>query len=255
MISGAVISALALGAILLGSWPLAIWVAIGAGAMGFEMARIVIGPEDFTRGKAMLAVLAAGVPAIVAQEVSLEAAVLAAIALTVAFSALVLIDTLLASTVLLVGIIGALFVMMRGLEPSGLLIAMWIPLVTAFTDMGGYFVGRKIGGRKLAPKLSPKKTISGSLGGMVAAVIVSLIFALLSGGSVVALCALAIAAAVVAIAGDLLESWAKRRLNVKDAGTLIPGHGGVMDRFDGLAAVTLFIGALLVMFPGMQAIW
>jgi phosphatidate cytidylyltransferase len=112
------------------------------------------------------------------------------------------------------------------------------------TDIGAYFAGRSFGGPKVAPKISPNKTWSGLIGGMVGA--------LLLGG---ALCSyadlplhLALASpalAVIAQAGDFFESWMKRRAGVKDSGALIPGHGGVLDRLDGVVTA-LPVAALLV---------
>jgi phosphatidate cytidylyltransferase len=93
------------------------------------------------------------------------------------------------------------------------------------TDIGAYFAGKIIGGPKLAPRISPNKTWAGLLGGMAA----SMIVALLTGNSL----ALGAAIAILAQAGDLLESWLKRIHNVKDSGNLLPGHGGLMDRMDG----------------------
>lgn len=108
------------------------------------------------------------------------------------------------------------------------------------TDIAGYFVGRAIGGPKLAPRISPGKTWSGAIGGAVFAVAAALGVAVLAKLPAVApVLVLAVALSVVAQAGDLMESAIKRRFNAKDAGTLIPGHGGVMDRLDGFWAALL----------------
>lgn len=134
-------------------------------------------------------------------------------------------------------------------EPSGLLAIIFLFAVVWSTDIFAYFVGRSIGGPKLAPSISPGKTWSGALGGTVFGVAAGLVFALAWQMPNVAL--LAVIAGVLSIAsqaGDLFESWVKRRHGVKDSGWIIPGHGGVMDRVDGLvaAAFVLFaIGAAL----------
>lgn len=114
------------------------------------------------------------------------------------------------------------------------------------TDTGAYFVGRVVGGAKLWPVVSPNKTWSGAIGGFAAGVIAGLVVAALLG---VALnWQLAAVAAVLSIsgqAGDLFESWVKRRFGAKDASHLVPGHGGLMDRVDSLilaAAVAAAIG-------------
>jgi phosphatidate cytidylyltransferase len=116
---------------------------------------------------------------------------------------------------------------------------LWLALVVWATDIGAYFAGRIIGGPKLAPRLSPKKTWAGLVGGMLAAAAVS--YALCKHFSVPATMPALIAAAlaVVAQAGDIYESALKRHFNLKDASNLIPGHGGVLDRVDGLIAAAV----------------
>jgi phosphatidate cytidylyltransferase len=109
--------------------------------------------------------------------------------------------------------------------------------VTWATDIFAFFAGRAVGGPKLAPRLSPNKTWAGLIGGMIGAG--------LAGWTVARLFDLGfpflwIGAPMGAVAqlGDLYESWEKRRAGVKDSGTLLPGHGGVLDRLDGLLAVS-----------------
>jgi len=117
-------------------------------------------------------------------------------------------------------------------------------LVTWTTDICAYFAGRGIGGPKLAPRISPKKTWAGLGGGVIGALIVGGLFAwafdletpfFYFGAPM----------AVLAQLGDLYESWVKRRADVKDSSNLIPGHGGVLDRLDGLLPV--IVATLLVM--------
>jgi len=131
---------------------------------------------------------------------------------------------------LIVGACAAVYGLRDGEE--GLQIVVWLVVLITATDVGAYAAGRTIGGPKLAPAISPNKTWAGLLGGMGAAAAATALLGLI--GEVPAL-ALAAAAglAVCAQAGDLLESWAKRRAGVKDAGRLIPGHGGLLDRLDG----------------------
>jgi phosphatidate cytidylyltransferase len=118
-------------------------------------------------------------------------------------------------------------------------------LVVWATDTFAYFAGRIIGGPKLAPKLSPKKTWAGLGGGMAGAALISGIYAAFFLPGWLGLALVAMALAVIAQLGDIFESALKRTYGVKDSGTLIPGHGGVLDRVDGLVAaavVALIIG-------------
>lgn len=120
------------------------------------------------------------------------------------------------------------------------------------TDIGAYFTGRALGGPKLAPAISPNKTWSGAIGGVVFAMMAG--FAVLWIGtpagtrpSLAEAAVLLLALSVCSQVGDLIESWLKRRAGVKDSGRLIPGHGGVLDRFDGfLGAAVLGLGPWLL---------
>lgn len=126
----------------------------------------------------------------------------------------------------------------RERDAHGVDLLIWAFIVTWATDIGAYFTGRAFGRRKLAPSISPGKTVEGLYGGIVAA-------ALLAGGWALAmglgrpLLVLAPLFAIAAQAGDLFESWMKRRAGVKDSGTWLPGHGGVLDRLDGLVPVAV----------------
>ncbi|WP_030538755.1 phosphatidate cytidylyltransferase [Sphingobium sp. DC-2] len=121
-------------------------------------------------------------------------------------------------------------------DSYGLLLAFWALALVWATDIGAYFAGRSIGGPKLAPRVSPSKTWAGLGGGVLAALATGFLLHRLAGLPV----ELAAASGLLAVAaqlGDLLESAMKRRAGVKDSGTLLPGHGGVLDRLDGVAAV------------------
>ena len=120
---------------------------------------------------------------------------------------------------------------------------VWLIAVVAATDIGGYFAGRFIGGPKIFPLISPKKTWSGTVGGWVLAMVVSGIF-LASGYGTPMLLLLTLVVSMASQAGDLAESSMKRRAGVKDSSNLIPGHGGLLDRFDGLLGACLAIGVI-----------
>ena len=133
-----------------------------------------------------------------------------------------------------------------GLAPDdGLATLLWVLALVWATDTGAYIAGRGIGGPKLAPRISPNKTWAGLVGGMIAAAAVGVAAAFLV-PDVPAWIAVPLSAvlAVVEQAGDLFESAVKRRFGVKDSSRLIPGHGGVLDRVDGLLAVSLTVAAL-----------
>jgi phosphatidate cytidylyltransferase len=136
------------------------------------------------------------------------------------------------------------------LEPWGGVsyVMIWIGAVVC-VDVGAYFAGRAIGGPKIAPKISPNKTWAGLFGGYLAVLLFSVVVWSMSGGFhwlTVVKVAWAVCAgfAVIAQAGDFLESWMKRRAGVKDSGSLIPGHGGLFDRLDGLIAVSAILGVV-----------
>jgi phosphatidate cytidylyltransferase len=132
---------------------------------------------------------------------------------------------------------GLSLALLRDGDQSGLVAILFLFAVVWATDISAYFVGRAVGGPKLAPSISPGKTQSGALGGAVGGVVAGLLLAASAGaGNLAVLGIVALVLSVVAQAGDLFESWVKRRHDRKDSGTLIPGHGGVMDRVDGLVA-------------------
>ncbi len=119
---------------------------------------------------------------------------------------------------------------------------IWIVACIWATDIGAYFVGASVGGAKLAPRISPGKTWSGLLGGMASAAVVSATFGFVFGlGTTLSLVVIGACLAVVGQLGDLAESAAKRGAGVKDSGRLIPGHGGLLDRVDGLVAVLVAV--------------
>jgi len=122
---------------------------------------------------------------------------------------------------------------------------IWVFLVVWSTDIGAYFTGRAIGGPKLAPSISPKKTISGLVGGVVSAALLAGAWASFVDLPLLLLW-LAAPFAVAAQLGDLFESGLKRRAGVKDSGTWLPGHGGLLDRLDGLVPVAVLTAALMV---------
>ncbi|KTE22494.1 phosphatidate cytidylyltransferase [Sphingopyxis sp. H050] len=125
----------------------------------------------------------------------------------------------------------------------GMTAALWVFGMVWATDIGAYFAGRAFGGTRLAPRISPSKTWSGLIGGMIAALVVGSTVAD-RGGIVGVPLWIGLVMGLIAQLGDLGESWMKRRAGAKDSGKLIPGHGGLFDRVDGLLPVALILGAL-----------
>jgi len=145
---------------------------------------------------------------------------------------------------------------------TGFADTLFLCLVVASTDVGAYVFGRRLGGPRLAPKISPNKTWSGVVGGLLTAMAVggaagyALAPAGLASGRVVA-GAVSVAAllGVLAVLGDLFESWMKRRCDVKDTSGLIPGHGGLLDRLDGLLAAAPAAALLAYAAPNGLPLW
>ncbi|HYD30607.1 MAG TPA: phosphatidate cytidylyltransferase [Azospirillaceae bacterium] len=139
---------------------------------------------------------------------------------------------------------------------GGLALLLYLLLVIWATDIGAYAAGRSIGGPKLAPRISPKKTWAGLIGGMASAAAVGGMAAMAAGAArPLFAAALAGLLAVMGQVGDLFESAFKRRYDVKDSGTLIPGHGGILDRIDGLIAAAPVLALFHALAGDAYAWW
>jgi phosphatidate cytidylyltransferase len=139
--------------------------------------------------------------------------------------------------------------------PGGGLLVLWLLVVVWATDTGAFAAGRLIGGPKLAPAISPSKTWAGAAGGLVAAVAASLVMA----GRLLPMeldqaATFAVIVSVFAQLGDLGQSWVKRRFKAKDSGTLIPGHGGLMDRVDGLVPAASVFALIAAFYPDLTGV-
>lgn len=132
----------------------------------------------------------------------------------------------------------------------GLVWMLWLALVVIATDVFGYFVGRAVGGPRLWPRVSPKKTWSGTVAGWAGAALVGLGF-VVAGIASIEIVGVSVAISMAAQIGDIAESAVKRRAGVKDSSSLLPGHGGLFDRFDGMlgASVFLLLTAKIIAFP------
>jgi phosphatidate cytidylyltransferase len=141
-------------------------------------------------------------------------------------------------------------------ELGGAETVFWVLAVVWATDIGAYFVGRLVGGPKLAVSISPNKTWSGAIGGAVSAVVAAIgLSAVFDVSPSLLSVALAFLLSTASQVGDLIESRFKRVHGVKDSGTWMPGHGGVMDRVDGLWAVTPFAALICATLQGGMSSW
>ena len=129
---------------------------------------------------------------------------------------------------------------------AGLVYIFYSLFIMWATDSGAYFIGKAMGKNKLWPEISPNKTVEGSIGGIVCAVVIAVLFSIFTSidAGLLELIGVTIVLSVFGQIGDLVESAFKRHFNVKDSGNILPGHGGILDRFDSL----LFVWPLLHFF-------
>ncbi|MCE2920912.1 MAG: phosphatidate cytidylyltransferase [Roseomonas sp.] len=155
-----------------------------------------------------------------------------------------------------IGLVGFSLVLLRGEDHAGLLNTLFLVLIVWASDTGAYMAGRALGGPKLAPAISPGKTWSGAAGGLIAATLIGTgAAALLAPGGASRAAAIAAMLGVMSQAGDLLESAIKRRFGVKDSSSLIPGHGGMLDRLDGVMAAAPMATALALLAGRGMPLW
>ncbi len=239
VLSGVILAALVLALTWFGGWPFRILaVAMGTGVF-VEWRRITEAGSKTVLAKAAelllivaFALLMAGLP----PQMIFAAICIAAIVGFVAKLAGQA-NVWLGWGILYSAIPAASLVFLRGDQNDGLFAVLFLFALVWATDIFAYFVGRSLGGPKLAPAISPGKTWSGAIGGAVAAMFAGLGVAVLAGlpiGPMLPIIILLVS--VWSQIGDLFESWVKRRFGVKDSGTIIPGHGGIMDRVDALVA-------------------
>jgi phosphatidate cytidylyltransferase len=151
-----------------------------------------------------------------------------------------------------VGLAALALVWLRYDPGAGRANVLFVVLMVWASDIGAYAVGRFAGGPKLAPRISPGKTWSGAIGGVATAIAVGCVVA---GGPTVAVFAVAATLSVMSQLGDLFESAMKRRFGVKDSGRSIPGHGGLLDRLDGMLAAAPAAGLLAMALGRGSELW
>lgn len=248
ILASAILIPAALGAVYVGGWLLAVWTAAAGVAMSREWVRIVH-REDFGWRLGLHVLALAASQALLALErpdwalgAILSAALIGSVAAQVRGERAIWVVL----GILYVAVPCLSFVWLRQLSPLGLETVVWLLCVVWATDSAAYLAGSMIGGPKLAPLISPSKTWVGAVAGLAAGTAASIVLAHLVGvtpswqfiGASVVL-------SFLTQGGDLAESVLKRTFGVKDASDLIPGHGGALDRLDGLIFATLGLAAFV----------
>lgn len=254
IISGLVMALVAITATILGGWPFIIIWAFAALCVAYEWQTIVHGSAAIApKALAMLAVLS-GMAAVVAGPIAL---LVLSLLLAFAAGAIAPADRRMvaATGVVYAAGLAAAVLLCRGSGFDGAVVIFWLFAVVWGTDTFAYFTGRSLGGPKLWPRVSPKKTWSGAIGGLAGGVLLGCLVLNVLGAGVGSLqLLLSVAFSVLTQAGDLFESALKRRFDVKDAGHLIPGHGGFMDRLDGFIFAIIFAAIIGVSRGGFAGV-
>jgi phosphatidate cytidylyltransferase len=245
-----------------GGWPFGIICGIAAGAMLWEWTCLAVGVSEFRILVPGLCALALATIMIGTHDATVAVAVIALGAALAAGLTALSSDRAKGGNAPLWGAAGVVYAGMGLLGPAvlrgdpefGFPAILFLFAVVWATDICAYLIGRALGGPRLWPQISPNKTWSGALGGLLGGVAAGTLVAYASVRSEPA--AIGLLALVLSFAsqgGDLLESKVKRRFGAKDAGTLIPGHGGVMDRLDGFLVAALVAVAIGLLRGGLAA--
>lgn len=251
--SAVVLAPVAIGAAYVGGWPFALFWGLAAIAVLWEWTTLVAGP-----GHRVMFASAAGALGIATFVVWLHRPIAALMMVVLAAFAAAIFAPRPRRAWIMAGVVYAGLMLLApvvlrddpdyGLFAIGLLFA-----IVWSTDIFAYFAGRTFGGPKLCPAISPKKTWSGAIAGTAGAVLVSVALARYFGSfHWIAIAVVALVLSMLSQAGDLLESWVKRRFGAKDASHLIPGHGGVMDRLDGFWAAAVAACVIGLMRDGFD---
>jgi len=248
VIAAAVLIPTALLAVYVGGWVLAVWTTAAGLAMAREWARIVHG-ETMSWRFALHALALAVSQALLAlgrPDWGFVAILFAALVGSVAAQARDERGIWVALGILYIAVPCLAFVWLRTLVPHGFQTVVWLLAVVWTTDSVAYVAGSLFGGPKLAPQISPGKTWAGAIAGLAAGALVAILLAVLAGFSPTPrFVAASLALSLLTQCGDLAESFLKRTFGVKDASELIPGHGGALDRLDGMLFATLGLAAFV----------
>ena len=249
--SAVVLAALALGATLLSPWSFLLLVMVGGGIVAWECGRLTRG-NGFD-GTALISAVSASAVAILVSvgRADLALFVLAASAAAIGLTAFRSDGSFWSLAGLTYAALPAASLMwLRGDPSSGAVAVLYLFAVAWTTDTASYAAGRLIGGPKLAPRISPKKTWSGFIVGALAPALVGYAFAVaLKDTSPWRLALVSVALALACQMGDLVESWVKRRFGAKDMSQMIPGHGGLLDRIDGLLFAAILAALIALRDP------
>ncbi len=257
VMSAAVLLPAALVALWLGSWWFALFLALAGGAMGWEWARICAPGQ---REVAAVMLTAGALAPLLLVPFGFSAAIWVALLGTAAVTLLAALRGLAQRLVLIAGlpyvVVGLASAGWLRADPTGGAAAvLWVVASVVATDVGAYFVGRSLGGPKLAPRISPNKTWSGLIGGMLCAGAAGAAIGAWAGAAPLPVALASIVLAAISQAGDLIESKLKRSFGVKDASRLIPGHGGFLDRFDGYLTAMPAAALMSALAGGSPVTW
>lgn len=246
--SAVVLVAVSLAAVLAGGVVFQGFIALACGVMVWELTRML---DPAMRNRAVWLAVLAGAAILVAVYLPAIYGIVLLLAVALAGGAAMSRDR-----VILV-LYGALILLagyeMIALRATSVVWLLWVIVVVIASDVAGYFAGKTIGGAKFWPRISPNKTWSGTVAGWIGAALVGLGFAVTQDATL-ALVPLSVLVGFAAQMGDIAESAIKRRVGVKDASGLIPGHGGLLDRFDGMlgaAVLVLLMGAWVGLPQGL----
>jgi phosphatidate cytidylyltransferase len=251
--SALVLAALAIAAVVAGGWPFVLFWTAGAVGVFWEWSAMTSGPAAGPRAAGLAGMAVSALAAGLGQFYT------AAAALAAGFAGAAGVDgsrhrLWRAAGLVYAGIVLLAPVVLRHDRDFGLVAILFLFAVVWSTDVLAYFVGRAIGGPRLAPPISPNKTWSGACGGVLGAVVAGLGVVSIAGGvALMPAAAVALALSIASQGGDLFESAVKRRFGVKDASHVIPGHGGLMDRLDGFIAACGVAALVGVLRGGLEA--
>lgn len=237
----------------LGGLPFSILVWVACGLMTWELARMFDARSPMAIGllSAAVLMLAEKLPMLLESQIALLPLILAAVIVGMGQVAR---DRWLYG-VFAAWILAASYAFLVLRHFAGLEWFIWLVAIVVVSDIAGYFAGRLLGGPKFWPRVSPKKTWSGTVAGWLGAALIGVVFAKATGasGTLGLYILISVLAAFAGQMGDIVESAVKRRVGVKDSSNLIPGHGGLLDRFDAMLGASGFV-LLLWLFSALPGV-